>query len=395
MRRFALTLAPLLLLACDRAPTTPELTDEGSVFSQSPANRPIHWITHEVHFCDGGQVQSVYPLDEDGDLFLVGRICGQDPDDYLVYDVSSGEAVLVASVDAAGTALATAAHSVPGREIGFGGRANIFVVYDGGFQTIPMPCPPACVITDVWAASPTDVWIVTGPSFPGAPPLGVIWYWDGESFTVEHEGGAYWSLWGFGGPHPTAIYAVGDRIMKRDQQGTWHEMMGRDEVLDACGPWGLFDVHGQNPADVWTVGFFPCLFQYDPHGWSEMPLPDNGGPFGGLWSLSTTQILLAGQGGQDPESGSIALWGSSDGGHTWEQFSDPAFVGLPRMDMGFFDLAATRGGQRIFGPSLGGTLALGEVGSGQADIVALTIEKASGLTLASGSPAPIVYPERQ
>jgi hypothetical protein len=126
-----------------------------------------------------------------------------------------------------------------------------------------------------------------------------------------------------------------------------------------------------------------------------MPLPDNGVAFGGLWSLSATQILLAGQGGADSESGSIALWGSSDGGHTWKQFSDPAFVGLPRMDMGFFDLAATRGGQRIFGPSLGGTLALGEVGSGQADMVALTIEKGSGPTLTSGSPAPIVYPERQ
>ena len=132
--------------------------------------------------------------------------------------------------------------------------------------------------------------------------------------------------------------------------------------LCACGPWGLFDVHGQGPADVRTVGFLPCLFHYDPRGWSEMPLPENGTTFGGLWSLSATQILLAGQGGADSESGSIALWGSSDGGHTWKQFSDPAFVGLPRSDMGFFDLAATRGGQRIFGPSLGGTLALGEVG---------------------------------
>lgn len=354
----------------DPAPTSPELTNEGSVFSQGTAIRPIHWTTHEVHFCDGGQVQTVYPLDEDGDLFLVGRICPQDPDDYRVYDLSSGEAVLVASVATAGYGLVTAAHSVPGREIGFGGRNNIFVVYDGGFQTIPMPCSPGvCFITDVWAASPTDVWIVTGPSFPGFPPLGIIWYWDGESFTVEHEGGAYWSLWGFGGPHPTAIYAVGDRIMKRDQDGTWHEMMGRDEVLGTCGPWGLFDVHGQDPADVRTVGYEPCLFHYDPHGWSEMPLPDNGIAFGGLWSLSATQILLAGMGGEDPEAGSIALWGSSDGGYTWEQFSDPAFVGLPKSDMRFFDLAATRGGHRIFGPSLGGTLALGEVGSRQADMV--------------------------
>ncbi len=352
-----------------------------------------------MHFCAGGQVQTAYPLDEAGTLVLVGRLClsGEDAEEYRVYDLSSGEAVRVAGIDATNFGFASAAHSPPGRQIGFGGRNNVFYVYDDGFQTIPMPCSPAdCFITDVWAASPTDVWIVTGPALPGFPPLGIIWYWDGESFTVEYEGGAFWSLWGFGGPHPTAVYAVGDRIMKRDPQGAWQEMMGSDEVLGACGSWGLFDVHGQNPVDVWTVGFLPrCLFHYDGHGWNDMPLPDNGVAFGGLWSLSARQILLAGQGGEDPEAGTIALWGSSDGGYTWGQFSDPAFTGLPAIaDMRYFDLAATRGGHWIFGPGLGGTLALGGGGSAEGDMVAQSTEAASGLTADSGSD-PIVYPAWQ
>lgn len=149
------------------------------------------------------QVQSAYPLDEAGSLVLVGRLCttGEDSEEYRVYDLSSGEAVRVAGIDATNFGFVTAAHSPPGREIGFGGRNNVFFIYDGGFQAIPMPCSPDdCFISDVWAAMPTDVWIVTGPD----------------------------------------------------------EMMGADEVLSACGPLGLWDVHGQHPVDVWTVGFSPA-----------------------------------------------------------------------------------------------------------------------------------------
>ncbi len=382
----------------DRAPTSPELTGDALLLSQSPVNRPIDWSAIEVHFC-GGQVQAAYPLDEAGTLVLVGRLCtsGEDTEEYRVYDLSSGEAVRVAGIDATNYGIATAAHSPPGREIGFGGRNNVFIIYDGGFQALPMPCSPAdCFITDVWAATPTDVWIVTGPPWPGFPPLGIIWYWDGASFTIEYEGGAFWSLWGFGGPHPTAIYAVGDRIMKRDPDGTWHELMGSDEVQGACDPsWGLWDVHGQSPVDVWAVGYFPCVFHYDGSGWSEMPRPENSLRLGGLWSLSATQILLAGQGGADLEVGAISLWGSSDGGYSWEQFSDPAFVGLPsNFDAGYFDLAATRGGHWIFGPSIGGTLALGEGGSPEADVAAQSTEAGPQPT-APGSSESVVYPAWQ
>lgn len=123
-----------------------------------------------------------------------------------------------------------------------------------------------------------------------------------------------------------------------------------------------------------------------------MPLPDNGVLFGGLWSLSARQILLAGQGGVDLEAGTIALWGSSDGGFTWHQFRDPAFIGLPAAsDAVFFDFAATRGGHWLFGPSIGGTLALGEGESDQSELMAST--EASSEPMSSSAPSnPPVYP---
>lgn len=89
------------------------------------------------------------------------------------------------------------------------------------------------------------------------------------------------------------------------------------------------------------------------------------------------------------------MWGSSGGGYRWEQFRDPAFVGLPaNSDANYFDLDATRGSHWIFGPGIGGTLAFGEGGSGQADLLAQSTEVSPQPTSQSAS-QPNVYPAGQ
>ncbi len=362
-------------------PTSPPSGDVGVVLGQSPIGRALDWSAHEIHFCaSGGQLQSIYPLDGVGERILVGRTCGADSQDYQVWDLSSGAPVLEATINTGETGFNTGAHSPQGSEIGFAGEGRMLLVYDGSFHQVEVPCPDDCDIWDVWAASPTDVWVAAATDFV----VGRIYYYDGASFTLEYEGvwptsgGTIWSLWGFGGPNPTTMYAVGDVILERDKDGHWSEMPS--PIPDACFNF-LWDVKGRSPVDVWATSFGTCILHYDGQSWREMPVPAEACAFGGMWPLSASQIMVSGQCGVDLSEGRIAMWGSQDGGQTWTQVIDPAFIGLPNdLNVEYFEMAATRGGQAIFGPGIRGTLAYGQPGQSR-PVVALAPFDLYGLRL--------------
>ncbi len=235
------------------------------------------------------------------------------------------------------------------------------------------------------------MWVVTGN--PGN--VGKILHWDGTNFTVEHEGGVFTDIWGFGGTNPHTMYAVGDRIVQRGHDGTWQEVVSPDDVPAVChDDFDLLGVVGRNPNDVWVVGFSPCILHYDGKSWTEIARPDNATRLGGVWALDAKRILVAGQGGADQEQGLISLWSSVDGGASWTQFSDPVFTGIAG---GFFDLAATTGGQRIYAPRISGWLLIGTPGGGaNTNAMALWTSRVS---VASGSPRPggsgeVILPEQ-
>jgi hypothetical protein len=270
-----------------------------------------------------------------------------------------------------------AAHSPRGSTVGFGGESRRLAVYDGEFRLIELPCPDDCpqMIQDVWAGSPSDVWIVTNTLPPHVGYPARIFRFDGADFTIEHEGGYLNAIWGFGGPDPTVMFAVGDRILQRDRDGTWHEVLDPSAVASACPRGPLTKVIGRNEQDVWAAGFMPCVMHYDRRGWAQSPVPDKLCRIGEIWPLNAKHILLAGQCGVDLANGRIALWGSEDGGLTWAQFSDPLFKELPGVgDAFFFGLAATWGGSRVYAPGILGTLLLGRPGSsGQQSFAAFSL----------------------
>jgi hypothetical protein len=373
-RKLQVGLAGGLLLAfaaCadDPGPTSPPQEDANVLTSESPG-RPIQWSAHEIADCPlgEGQLQSIYPLDEQGTLVLVGRYpCSGQGEDYQVFDLSSGEPVKVAGVNIEeGPGFVNmAAHSPRGSSVGFGGEFRRLAVYDGEFQLTELPCPADhCpqMIWDVWAGSASDVWIVTSTLLPDQGNGARIFRFDGAEFTIEHEGGYLRGIWGFGGPDPKVMFAVGDRILQRNRDGTWYEVLDPDALPRACHR-GLGEVIGQNAQDVWAAGF-SCVMHYDGRGWTQLPRPDRLCRIGGIWPLDAKHILLAGQCGVDLAEGRIALWGSEDGGLTWAQFSDPLFRALPEGgDAAFFALAATWGGSRVYAPGILGTLLVGDPGN--------------------------------
>jgi hypothetical protein len=343
---------------------------------------PMKWTAYVLR-CPAGQeqqqLQSIYPLDSLGNLILVGRSdCLNGSEDFQVFDLSSGTPVMLSAINTGETGINIGAHSSPGSSVGFAVEGAKLVKYAAGFTLIPIPCTSLCFGMGVWAASPTSVWVVTGPSGALNAPV-QIWHYDGTGFTLEQDGGnsVYMrSIWGFGDPSPQTIYAVGDLILQRDGDGTWHEVLSHADLSTACGAGDgyLFRVRGRSPVDVWVVGgdnvppYVPCLLHGYGTSWVRVPTPANASTLAGVWPLGGTRILVSGQGGGS-QLWRPSLWASADDGASWTQVTDPVFASLDGTSLGnlnmlFFDLTATRGGQRIFAPGIGGTLWLGTPGLG-------------------------------
>ena len=337
----------------------------------------MHDLPWPGGIADDDQLQSVYPLDAKGDLVLVG---GQGiENDYAVFDLSSGGPVLVAgSGNLSG--YKTAAYSLRNSSVGFGG-GDALVKYDGGFELIPMPCGENdyCSITGVWASSPTDVWVTRLRRYPIGDTenayFSEIWYWNGESFSLEYEDEAgfweyihLWDIWGHGSE---PLFAVGERILQRNPDGTWQETLGPDGLPATC-TW-LSKVSGTHPSDAWASDFWGrCLLHYDGESWSEMRKPGGNASLNTIWPLSAQQLLWAGQGRKDLTVGRIPIWGSVDGGQAWRQLQDPVFTQLPSGGYsGFFALAGTVGGTRFFAPTIyGGRLVIGSLTPFQSHVTA-------------------------
>jgi len=383
-----MTLA-FLAIGCSRdagEPTAPPETGSEVLAYIQPLFKPVQWSAYDLTpTCEGGQLQSAYPLDATGKLILVGAYpCYPDTRQWQVYDLSSGQAVLVDQFDAS-DGFELASHSPVGSRVGFGGSGNTLVVYNDGFSTFTLPCErPDCNITDVWASSATDVWI-------NASGAGV-YYWDGQGFTLELADATLSGIWGFGGPKPTLMYAIGGRILKRDGKGTWSEVVEPGAYCLGGGLW-LHSVAGVSPRDVWATGFSDCIMHFDGRSWSAVPIPDDAYSLGGIWPLNPGEVVLSGQGGQDPATGRLALWGSTDGGQTWSAFEDPAFVGLTSLEIRYFNLAGTQS-SGIIAPGIGGVLAIGLPGNPTSTSIAHAPNWPIRAAMTEAD-VPIVYPQEK
>lgn len=386
MRKLTLLLGLLPLSACERGPAEPPAADTPA-FASTAIQRPVHWTVMDLKCPDGSvrsggsaQWQSIVPLDERGDVILVG---GSDPappagcqgrEDWFVYDLSSSQPVLLDAINTGVTGFNIGVHSPRGSSVGFGVEGNVLAVYDGGFRTVSLPITALAV----WAASPTEVWIGGGSVAAGR----IVKYDGSGTFVVEHAGGGQvWSIWGYG---PTARFARGlTGILERNPDGTWTPM-----VLPAdCDNQTAWGIVGRSPNDVWTIGSegaWPttksCLLHYDGNQWMTVAAPAGGAGLSWVWPLAAQQVLVAGQ-QVSLQVGSelIALWGSADAGETWTQFADPQFSDLgAAAARGFFALGITQGGNRIFAPTIvGGRLLLGT----PQDVFAIAARRSLGAPL--------------
>jgi hypothetical protein len=135
-------------------------------------------------------------------------------------------------------------------------------------------------LTDVWAASRSDVWVVGDDA--------IIGHYDGTTWTRTIAGSPFkTSIWGSG---PTDIYALDTFDLTHFDGSTWSEV-----ALDA-GAAGGAQVWGTNASDVWVMTDSSDLSHFDGVSWQTVET-DLVGDLAAVWGPASDDLWAVGSAG--------------------------------------------------------------------------------------------------
>jgi hypothetical protein len=156
-----------------------------------------------------------------------------------------------------------------------------------------MDAPATNQLFDVWASSPSDVWVV-GDEVVGAGLQAIILHFDGSTWTTSYTEAIqdFGRIWGSG---PDDVWAAGLGDTVHYDGHSWSKGGPTSSTVGAFGVWGT------GPSDVWAWGADAnangSLFHYDGTSWSA------GTPIGAslslsaMWGSSPTDIWAVGEDG--------------------------------------------------------------------------------------------------
>ena len=135
-------------------------------------------------------------------------------------------------------------------------------------------------LTDLWATSRSDVWVVGDDA--------IIGHYDGTAWRRTLAGSPFKSsIWGSG---PTDIYALDTFDLVRFDGTTWNEV-----TLDAGGGGGS-QVWGTSSSDVWVMTDSSDLLHFDGASWQTIET-DFVGDLAAVWGPAPNDLWAAGSAG--------------------------------------------------------------------------------------------------
>jgi hypothetical protein len=119
----------------------------------------------------------------------------------------------------------------------------------------------ATSLWEIWASSPTDVWMVGSDKTGG----GFVLKGDGKKFDrPPFEGTALRGVWGAGK----------DDVWVATYKGDLHHWDGKAwSKSNAPNSHELLGLSGSSATDVWAVGYEGTVLHYDGHAWSPRSVP--------------------------------------------------------------------------------------------------------------------------
>src|SRR5688572_23187027 len=200
-----------------------------------------------------------------GLLVLIGAGCGGPGDDW---------------VEVGGVPELFAIHDVwafaPDDVIAVGSGGTV-LDYDGATWRAVQTAEPSD-LTGIWAFARDEVWLTANQS---------VLRWDGAAWTVEDLSmfgvDGLTDLWG---ASPEDLWAVGDDgiFLHRGAGGVWTSALTQAVFNHA--------VWGSGPADVYALGTFDVL-HYDGAGWTAIDDPTLFGGEGDIWGTGPDDVWIA------------------------------------------------------------------------------------------------------
>jgi hypothetical protein len=150
---------------------------------------------------------------------------------------------------------------------------------------------PSWSLRDVWGVSPTEVYVVGGES---------ILRYDGTRWTAMLDEAWMDAIWG---ASSSQVYGVQTRTVRHYDGTTWSETQ-----IPRVGT-HLMSLWGTSPNDIYAVGSFDPIMQYDGASWNSITelVPNL---LVGIWGTSSNDIHMVGN--RRPESGSILHYDGSE-----------------------------------------------------------------------------------
>jgi hypothetical protein len=169
------------------------------------------------------------------------------------------------------------------------------VTHWDGQSFVEHPRPTTATVWGVWAASPSDAWIVAGTPGGGLDaPNDLLFHWDGKAWTKEPLPGAplgvsLTKIWGAGADD---VYAIGEAATVWHRKGTSWTLESKPPVASS----NLFSVSGCSATEVYAVGGSD-LIRSDGTSWSKVEGLTIAGTADGVTCNAPGEVMIVGFGG--------------------------------------------------------------------------------------------------
>lgn len=165
---------------------------------------------------------------------------------------------------------------------------------------IPPKGPFTWWMNDIWAASPSEAWAVSG-YFDGYPNSNSsIHHFDGTKWSEAPFSGYNRTLAGVWGSSRSSVWVVGSEEVLQNgprwQGRIWHYNGTAWSSVPIPTSGILYGIWGSSSSDVWAVGGEGTILHYNGSSWSQVP----GGTTAWLrdvWGASASNVWIVGDGG--------------------------------------------------------------------------------------------------
>jgi len=196
------------------------------------------------------------------------------------------------------------------------GDRGAAAMFDGKSWTKLDTGVPGTTLYGAWGTSPSDLWVVGGPSqaAPSAEREGdVVLHYDGTAFKrvtiqalVDKPSSAGKNIFKVWGASASEVFIVGDSGLALHFDGTdWQ----RKDTTITSGP--LFTVAGRSASDVYAVGGLldGIFLHYDGTSWERIDLPlDAPQAIQGVWTAPGQPVVISGWYGFTAQYGADGAW---------------------------------------------------------------------------------------